>query len=185
MLFNLYPSNNPIYLPNCLCCADVTVGHDELGAIMCGDFNSEPSSSVYEAITTGVIATVPKEAATYDALSEKFLPSSGTRIRSSGYSSSMKDIFGAEPAFTNYTNSYKGTLDYIFYVPARIQLKSALELPSQSEVTQYSSSLPGPSHPSDHLMLCCEMRLVGTSNGRPSNSMQRPNLGGMHYGPRG
>ena len=56
-----------------------------------------------------------------------------------------------EPAFTNCTPDFTGTLDYIFVsCLERIKAISLLELPTQESV-EVVGGLPNNTHPSDHL----------------------------------
>lgn len=52
--------------------------------------------------------------------------------------SAMGAVLGQEPAFTNYTQQFKGTLDYILYNPQRLYVTAVGGMPSAQEV-QYSS----------------------------------------------
>lgn len=62
------------------------------------------------------------------------------------------DVLGDEPAWTNYTPQFKGTLDYIFYDPKAFAPLAVLQLPAEGVVNHsiYSATVPNDHHPSDH-----------------------------------
>lgn len=73
--------------------------------------------------------------------------------------------FGEEPKFTNFTQKFKGTLDYIFYTPSRLRIMAVTTFPEESEVAAMAGEgLPCVSYPSDHIYLCCDVALIGTGN---------------------
>jgi mRNA deadenylase 3'-5' endonuclease subunit Ccr4 len=65
-------------------------------------------------------------------------------------------VFGAEPPFTNYTHTFQGTLDYIFF-SAHLNLicENAKPVPEN-----LSSPLPNSDWPSDHLPLKAEFHIL-------------------------
>jgi CCR4-NOT transcription complex subunit 6 len=66
----------------------------------------------------------------------------------------LRSVYGCmqgEPAFTNFTPDFTGTLDYIFASSLEhIKAVSLLELPTHDSV-EVVGGLPNRSHPSDHL----------------------------------
>jgi len=66
-----------------------------------------------------------------------------------------------EPPFTNFTDPFKGTLDYIFIrkgeqaiIPQKI-----MELPPL-EILQSHNALPNDTYPSDHISILCEFGIA-------------------------
>lgn len=60
------------------------------------------------------------------------------------------------PHFTNYTPTFTGMLDYIFYnLHSKLQPKSLLQLPQMPEL-DYAQGIPNIHHPSDHLPIMAE-----------------------------
>lgn len=114
---------------------------DSLPTMFCGDFNSLPDSKVYKFITD----------------SNHF---------SSAYAQYDPEGEG-EPAFTNVNGAtesggkprFVGTLDYIFYKPARLQPAALMELMSYKDATR-EVALPSTISPSDHLPLLCEFHVL-------------------------
>ena len=92
----------------------------DLPLILCGDFNSEPSSAVYEYLTKGRVETN-----TYQLLQKDYEfntdlrcilpPRDNLRHRLGLKSHYNTGTGGREPLYTNYTVGYKGTLDYVLY----------------------------------------------------------------------
>eukprot|EP00475_Leptophrys_vorax_P005072 TRINITY_DN13053_c0_g3_i1.p1 TRINITY_DN13053_c0_g3~~TRINITY_DN13053_c0_g3_i1.p1 ORF type:complete len:448 (+),score=111.33 TRINITY_DN13053_c0_g3_i1:135-1478(+) len=65
---------------------------------------------------------------------------------------SSYQVEGKEPEFTNFTATFKGTLDYIFYSAGSLELKEILPLPKRTDFEKYVA-LPNERWPSDHLLL--------------------------------
>ncbi|KAL3694475.1 hypothetical protein R1sor_008126 [Riccia sorocarpa] len=64
-----------------------------------------------------------------------------------------------EPAFTNYTHDFVGTLDYILFVPCeRLKPRTLLALPPPGAI-EVTGGLPNHHHPSDHLPIGCDFGL--------------------------
>lgn len=75
--------------------------------------------------------------------------------------SCYKNALGSEPPFTNWTEGFKDTIDYIF-VSKPFEVCGVLHLPSASEMGPEPNSLPranseGKGYPSDHLPLMAEL----------------------------
>lgn len=133
--------------------------------ILCGDFNSEPQSAVYEFLVAGSI-----EGDHYPELDSsdnnsngngngglngvRVLPSNlRTVVHDLDLASVMNTAIGSEPGFTNYTSKFKGTLDYIFYTPARLRIMAATSFPEEQEIRALSGEgLPSTCYPSDHMV---------------------------------
>eukprot|EP00002_Diphylleia_rotans_P035233 TRINITY_DN766_c0_g1_i2.p1 TRINITY_DN766_c0_g1~~TRINITY_DN766_c0_g1_i2.p1 ORF type:complete len:324 (-),score=57.97 TRINITY_DN766_c0_g1_i2:27-998(-) len=102
------------------------------GVIVCGDFNSMPDSKVYN------------EMIGQHAEAELTLESAYSKYREEG-----------EPEFTNYDESFSGTLDYVFF-SSEFQCASVLDLPSMEDAHKYGP-MPNSRMPSDHVMLVAEL----------------------------
>jgi len=120
--------------------------NNKLPSIICGDFNMKPNSAPYIGITTG------KSSDNYEFKLNKelkpkhpifYLPKNFTKYK---YQSGFYKIFGKEPKYTNYTNHFKDTLDYIF-VNDKINIIGTLE---DINLDKYEK-LPTPELPSDHI----------------------------------
>ena len=56
------------------------------------------------------------------------------------------------PNYTNYTVSFKGTLDHILYDRHKLEVLELLELPTD-EVIKAEGGLPSTMFPSDHIRI--------------------------------
>ena len=129
----------------------------DLALIMCGDFNSEPSSCVYEFISEAAILATRAEVEGSEA--NVYLPDVASIAHNIDMASAMHTALKAEPPYTNYTAGYKGTLDYIWYTPGRIKVMACAALPEEKDLLDCGEALPNAVYPSDHLMLCCDVAL--------------------------
>jgi len=117
---------------------------------LCGDFNSEPWSVVYQLLAQSKI-----EKTNYNELIKEYgelnIPSMQELQHDLGFVSAYPN----EPKFTNYTAHYKGTLDYVLYSKEKLTCLSHLE---EVEETQLSKemALPNSIHSSDHVPLMAE-----------------------------
>ncbi|KAI4887314.1 hypothetical protein NFI96_014692 [Prochilodus magdalenae] len=116
--------------------------------LFCGDFNSTPSSGLFQLLSQGSLpenhsdwaSNGPEELIQMELLSPYQLTSAC-----------------GEPAYTNYVGGFHGCLDYIFIEPQALQVEQVIPLPSHQEVTTYQA-LPSVSHPSDHIALVCDLK---------------------------
>ena len=143
----------------------------ELALIICGDFNSEPTSAVYQYLSEGgVDRDHPELAAAANANADththpNVLPDAENIFHNIELSSCMMTAMGHEPSFTNYTKAFKGTLDYIWYTPGRLKVLAVTCMPEESMVVEHGEALPNVVYPSDHLMLCADLSLSGAGAG--------------------
>eukprot|EP00190_Bangiopsis_sp_CCMP1999_P005188 CAMPEP_0198734956 /NCGR_PEP_ID=MMETSP1475-20131203/56188_1 /TAXON_ID= ORGANISM="Unidentified sp., Strain CCMP1999" /NCGR_SAMPLE_ID=MMETSP1475 /ASSEMBLY_ACC=CAM_ASM_001111 /LENGTH=577 /DNA_ID=CAMNT_0044498527 /DNA_START=336 /DNA_END=2066 /DNA_ORIENTATION=- len=103
-----------------------------------GDLNSAPESAVYELMSTGGLDPSAHDEIgddTYGILKSCRL-GHNLQLRSS-YAT-----LGYEPAFTNYTGDFVGTLDYVWYSQNRLLCIAVLELPEEKEL---QTAIPGAS----------------------------------------
>lgn len=121
---------------------------NKIPVILCGDFNSIPSSSVYHGITKGIslnqfeIKDNPETIKTPNIFTEN------------AYKSTFYEIYKKEPEFTNYTLKFKNTLDYIF-VNSHFKIIDAL-----NEIKEkLGLSIPSKKYPSDHILICADLLL--------------------------
>lgn len=121
----------------------------DIPMILCGDFNSIPGSSAHELLSQGKLSSTIEDLAgrsygtfTKDGLSHPF-----------NLKSSYANV--GEMAYTNYTPSFRGVLDYIWYATNTLQNTALL-----GEIdTNYLSRIPGFPNwhfPSDHIPLMSE-----------------------------
>ncbi|CEP13716.1 hypothetical protein [Parasitella parasitica] len=93
---------------------------DKLPTIICGDYNSDPNSGVYEFLSKGTVQQNHKDFGNH---------SYGTYTTEGlSHSLSLKSSYSSvgELAFTNYTPGYKGSLSYIWYASNCLDVISLL-----------------------------------------------------------
>lgn len=140
---------------------DQFVHSRDVSLILCGDFNSEPESAVYEFLGDGVIERSHPE---LDIAQERvqILPELHNIVHNIELASAMETALGGEPYFTNYTATFKGCLDYIWYTPSRLRVLAVYNIPDErSFEIQGLEGLPAVNYPSDHLLLCCDFMVIG------------------------
>jgi len=126
----------------------------DIPMIVCGDFNSTPDSGVYELLRDGSLTSGHDDLKgrkygnfTKDGMKHYF-----------SLKSSYANI--GELNFTNYTTTFTGVLDYIWYSTNTLQVVGLL-----GDIDmQYLSRVPGFPHlyhPSDHIPLMTEYALKG------------------------
>jgi CCR4-NOT transcription complex subunit 6 len=129
----------------------------DLPLIICGDFNSEPHSAVYQYMSQGAVDAGHQD---LEPVLDKMLPNLENSRHSLELYSAMQLITGEEPEYTNYTAGFKGVLDYIWFNPHRLRAAAVVELPPPSALLYGIYGLPNATYPSDHLFLCCDF-IVG------------------------
>ena len=128
--------------------------HHQIPFILCGDFNSRPTSSVYKGITTGIN---PNEYEfDYDTSIKPILPilESPTKYTKYSLTSSYASITGSEPSYAHYVEKFIGTLDYIF-VNNQCNIIAVLEELKLINV----KSIPDEYNPSDHILQMSIIRI--------------------------
>lgn len=136
--------------------------HRDMPLLLCGDFNSEPNSAVYQLMSTG---SVSNDHADVTGLSKLFSEPE-LFVHSIELASSMVTGTGSEPLYTNYTAGFKGTLDYIWYTPNKLRVLAVTAVPDEATLKATGEGLPNVAYPSDHVMLCCDVALSNTASDR-------------------
>ncbi|EFI28250.1 glucose-repressible alcohol dehydrogenase transcriptional effector [Coprinopsis cinerea okayama7 len=123
--------------------------------IIAGDFNSTPDSSVYEFLSTGSLP--PNHA---DFLSHKYgrYTSDGMKHRLNLRSAYASPSLAAEQHLTNYTPSFQGELDYIWYSASNLAVNQILS-PMDHRYLEKVVGFPNVHFPSDHISIGCELRI--------------------------
>ena len=123
-----------------------------LPIILCGDFNSQPSSNAYQLVTTG------KSQYTVE---DKTLNSSSNKC-------AIKLQFAHQLTFdalsgilnsTHYTPKFSGTIDYIFGRRGYFKVEKVIP-PRKSDDINSNFRLPTSAFPSDHFAIICDISLV-------------------------
>ncbi|KAL0273754.1 UNVERIFIED_CONTAM: hypothetical protein PYX00_006360 [Menopon gallinae] len=116
--------------------------------ILCGDFNSTPECEIYNLIKSGSISSD-------NPIWEKDIEI-GKEGLSYNLPLDMDSAFDA-PKFTNYTRSFQGCLDYIFYDKDGFEVSTLYPLPSEEELSA-NVAIPSVAFPSDHIPLIADLR---------------------------
>lgn len=148
--------------------------------IICGDFNSIPSSAAYELLYAGNVSGAHEDFTHHDygqytknGLSHKM-----------ELKSAYKEVFSEEPSFTNYTGTtwedesltscegdFVGALDYIWYTDNTLTVDRVLQVPPEEVVINHNGALPNPFMCSDHVPIVADIygKLVPKSSVKPTN----------------
>lgn len=138
------------------------VSRRDLPLVMCGDFNSEPQSAVYQYLSEGGIDIGHSD---LESVTGKMIPGLESSRHSVELYSAMQVAMGQEPMFTNYTTNFQGTLDYTWFSPNRLRVTSFVELPEENDLLGFQGGLPNAVYPSDHFYLCFDFIISsGNSN---------------------
>lgn len=118
----------------------IRMHYNKRSVVICGDFNAEPTEPVYR---TMLSCQEVKLDSIYRHLSNH----------------------GVEPPYTTWKIREEGevcqTLDYIFYTPQSLKVRSILQLPTGEDIGM--DRVPSFSYPSDHFSLVCDLRFNETS----------------------
>ncbi|KAF7728806.1 Glucose-repressible alcohol dehydrogenase transcriptional effector [Apophysomyces ossiformis] len=130
--------------------------NERLPTVICGDFNSTPVSGVYEFLSKGTIQQDHDDFGNYvygdyttDGLSHDL---------------SLKSAYGhvGELPFTNYTITFKGVLDYIWYTNNTLDVHSLLG-PVDDNYLKNVVGFPNAHFPSDHIPLISYFKIRRSS----------------------
>lgn len=122
-------------------------GLEQMPLLVCGDFNSIPTSAVYKYLCEGALDSEIKLPRDPSGLLEFFKVGHSLRL-----STAYRECCGNEAAFTNYTVDFKGALDYIFFSSDRLQALTISEI-DDDRVLAEETALPCSTRPSDHVSL--------------------------------
>jgi CCR4-NOT transcription complex subunit 6 len=116
--------------------------------LVCGDFNSTPDSAVYEYCRRGTVQAEHEDL--------QIDPCGILKHLSVGHSLRMSTAYetcnGREADYTNYTEDFKGTLDYIWFTSETLSVLAISQVDDESQLTQ-ETALPSSTRPSDHVSL--------------------------------
>jgi mRNA deadenylase 3'-5' endonuclease subunit Ccr4 len=117
--------------------------------IICGDFNSTPSSMVYELLSTGQLS--PTSLSLLKELCINFTMPDVKWGHNLNLTSCYRDVLLQEPELTTCTAETCSTVDYI-WISGLLKPNAVLDVPSKEEATR-EIALPNRKHPSDHIQL--------------------------------
>lgn len=137
------------------------------GVILCGDINSTPDSSVYDLLTNprdrknplhvvGMKSEEKREADSDTGSNTSHHEGGDKKVREP---LQLRSIFHhkSEPSFTNFTQKFKGTLDYIFHTPNVLAPLCALSTPPMTEL-ESDTALPNELYSSDHIAMVADLQ---------------------------
>ncbi|XP_013381924.1 uncharacterized protein LOC106152755 isoform X2 [Lingula anatina] len=150
--------------------------------ILCGDFNSLPSSGVVEYLNTGMVSTTHLDMKDkgYETCLQKFQCGESKDIYTHSFKLSQaysEDVM----QYTNYTYDFKGIIDYIYYSRDLMSPLGVLG-PYDTEWFQENKvhGCPHPHIPSDHFALLCEFELPVSQTGNNSSVRGSVNSSGSN-----
>ncbi|XP_025417733.1 2',5'-phosphodiesterase 12 isoform X2 [Sipha flava] len=113
--------------------------------IFCGDFNSTPESGVYD-LATNLL------------LPEKHRNDNLLNNLKNVLDFKLESAYGIDVEYSNYTQSFFGLLDYIYFTNQHLEVIQTLPMPPHDVVTKHVG-LPSLLFPSDHLALIADLKL--------------------------
>jgi CCR4-NOT transcription complex subunit 6 len=135
-----------------------------LPLIICGDFNSTPDTAVYDLLSRQTVHPGHPDVnvATNDDV-PNVLPDAMNITHSFQLGSAYQTVLGDEPWVTNYTQNFKGVLDYIWYSAPNLRPLAVAPIPDEKELTRTGEALPSTEYSSDHIMLIADMQFISNS----------------------
>lgn len=116
--------------------------------LICGDFNSTPDSAVCEYLRRGSVRSDHPDLQNDPCGIVKQL----TLRHSLPMATAYETCAGREAQYTNYTEDFKGTLDYIWFSPDALAVLAISQVDDEPQLTQ-ETALPSSTRPSDHMSL--------------------------------
>lgn len=121
-----------------------------LPLLLAGDFNSTPDSAVYDFLKN---AYVPDGHEDLRHDPSGLLSRFRLQMRHDlALTTAYAKCTGAEAKFTNYTEDFKGTLDYIWFSPEALHVVAVTQVDEEGELKK-EHALPSSNRPSDHVSL--------------------------------
>jgi len=124
---------------------------DNMPILVCGDFNSTPSSGTYELWRNCSVRSDHDDLHRDPLGLLRNLHAIGHTLR---LMSAYETCAGREAEYTNYTEDFKGTLDYIWFTPDTLSVLAISQVDDESQLSQ-ETALPSSTRPSDHISLVC------------------------------
>merc|ERR1719161_1798230 len=142
--------------------------------LVCGDFNSTPDSAVYELWRQGNVRQ-DHEDLRVDPVGLLSNLSLGHSLR---LASAYETCNGREAQYTNYTEDFKGTLDYIWFSSETLAVLAISQVDDESQLMQ-ETALPSSTRPSDHVSLVATFMFrdpPSAESGTPAQQASRSSL---------
>merc|ERR1740121_1186450 len=146
--------------------------------LICGDFNSTPESAVYEYLRRGSVRADHEDLRNDPCGLMKQL----TLRHSLPMATAYETCNGREAQYTNYTEDFKGTLDYIWFSTDALAVLAISQVDDEPQLTQ-ETALPSSTKPSDHLSLVATFMFHDappeSSDGQPGGQARDSRSGGL------
>uniref|UniRef100_A0A6S9ETF7 Endonuclease/exonuclease/phosphatase domain-containing protein n=1 Tax=Heterosigma akashiwo TaxID=2829 RepID=A0A6S9ETF7_HETAK len=130
-----------------------------LPLMVVGDFNSLPSSAVYEFMAKQCVQ--PGHPDLVSADQHRILPSPQDLTHAIQLASAYATVQGREPPYTNHSGRFTGVLDYIWFARPHLRPLAVSPVPDLAEVEAAGEGMPNCLYSSDHALLCCDVQLGG------------------------
>eukprot|EP00439_Symbiodinium_sp_Y106_P084302 s177_g25.t1 len=125
-----------------------TTTRGNMPTLVCGDFNSTPDSAVYDYFRRGQVRENHEDLKKDPCgLIRQLTLQHNVALATAYETCTMK-----EATFTNYTEDFKGTLDYIWFTPDNISVLAISQVDDEAELSK-ETALPSSTRPSDHVSL--------------------------------
>ncbi len=136
-----------------------------LPLMICGDFNSTPDTAVYDLLSRQAVHPGHPDVNMNngDDSTPNILPDAMSISHSFQLGSVYHTVMGEEPKATNYTELFKGVLDYMWYSASNLRPLSCAPIPDETVLTKHGDALPSTQYSSDHIMLISDMQIMGGS----------------------
>ncbi|XBA46850.1 hypothetical protein SBP28_001308 [Candidozyma auris] len=134
--------------------------------LMCGDFNSTPTSSVYKLLSRGIVRlSSEKDLADYyygekldgESISNDVLHNQFSLVPA--YGPLLDDSFSEKLDFTSYTKSLTAVLDHIWFSKSNLAATKVLGKVDES-YSMNAAGFPDRQFPSDHIPLISEINYL-------------------------
>lgn len=134
-----------------------------LPLMICGDFNSTPDTAVYDLMSRQAVHPGHPDVNMNngDDSTPNILPDAMSISHSFQLGSVYNTVMGDEPKATNYTEAFKGVLDYMWYSASNLRPLSCAPVPDEKDLSKHGLALPSTQYSSDHIMLISDMQIMG------------------------
>ncbi|KIJ60025.1 hypothetical protein HYDPIDRAFT_177587 [Hydnomerulius pinastri MD-312] len=141
--------------------------------VICGDFNSIPSSGVCEFLSNG---SAPPDHPDFMSHLYGRYTSEGLR-----HKFGLKSAYAAagDPPLTNFTPSFQGVIDYIWYGTGNLAVNAVLDGVDKSYLEK-AVGFPNAHFPSDHICMVSEFRVKPPRESAPRPQLTFPTSNGAH-----
>ncbi|KAG8863566.1 Glucose-repressible alcohol dehydrogenase transcriptional effector [Tulasnella sp. 330] len=150
--------------------------YTRIPTIVCGDFNSLPGSGVYDFLSNGHLSPTHADFMTYKYGRYTDTGEGGGLKHPYSLKSAYATVLGgSELPITNYTPSFKGSLDYIWFSNHSLGVDAVLGEVNEAYLEKVVG-FPNAHFPSDHVCIVGEFRIVKPKrDGKEANGVTNMN----------